>query len=117
MGLSLNTQKMKRELRFTRTASKQLEALENNPTLKGVLKQVQKTLGYLETNLRAKSLQTHEYESLTKRYKRKVFEAYVQQNTPGAYRTFWHYGDDEVSKSGERIPIITIVAITPHPDS
>lgn len=107
---------MNRELRFTRLAGEQLTAIEGDPSLKGVLKQVRKTLGYLETNLRSKSLQTHEYESLTRRYGIKVFEAYVQQNTPGAYRVFWHYGPDEKSESGKHIPIITVVAITPHPD-
>jgi hypothetical protein len=105
-----------RNLRFTHTADEQLSQIEDNPALKGVLKQVRKTLGYLETNLRAKSLQTHEFEALTKRYGKKVFEAYVQQNTPGAYRTFWHYGPDEIGKNGERIAVTTIVAITPHPE-
>jgi len=108
---------MRRKLRFTPTADEQLARIENDPALKGVLKQVRKTLGYLETNLQAKSLQTHEYESLTRRYGKKVFEAYVQQKTPGAYRTFWHYGPDGIDKNGERIAIITIVAITPHPES
>lgn len=105
-----------RKLRFTHTADEQLSQIEDNPALKDVLKQVRKTLGYLETNLRAKSLQTHEFEALTKRYGKNVFEAYVQQNTPGAYRTFWHYGPDEIGKNGERIAIITIVDITPHPE-
>ena len=107
---------MHHELRFKSPADEQLTQLKNTPALKGVLKQVRKTLGYLETNLRAKSLQTHEYESLTRRYKRKVFEAYAQQNTPGAYRVFWHYGDDEIDARGKRIPIITVILITPHPD-
>ena len=107
---------MRRRLRFTPTADRQLAILENDPALKGVLKQVRKTLGYLETNLRAKSLQTHEYESLTRRYGKKVFEAYAQQKTPAAYRIFWHYGPDEIDSNCKRIPIITIVAITPHPE-
>ena len=107
---------MRRKLRFTPTADEQLSTLENDPALKGVLKQVRKTLGYLETNLRAKSLQTHEYETLAKRYGKKVFEAYAQQKTPAAYRVFWHYGPDEIDSNGKRIPIITIVAITPHPE-
>jgi len=105
-----------RKLRFTHTADEQLSQIEDNPALKGILKQVRKTLGYLETNLRAKSLQTHEFEALTKRYGKKIFEAYVQQKTPGAYRTFWHYGPDEIGKDGKRIPVITIIAITPHPE-
>jgi len=105
-----------RELRFTLEADKQLTIIDNNPSLKSVRKQVRKTLRYLEINLRSKSLQTHEYQSLTKRYGIKVFEAYVQQNTPAAYRVFWHYGPDEIGEDGKRIPIITIIAITPHPD-
>jgi len=105
-----------RELRFTLEADKQLTIIENNPSLKSVQKQVRKTLRYLETNLRSKSLQTHEYQSLTRRYGIKVFEAYVQQNAPAAYRVFWHYGPDETSKDGRRIPTITIIAITSHPD-
>jgi len=105
-----------RELRFTLEADKQLTTIENDPSLRSVKKQVRKTLRYLETNLRSKSLQTHEYQSLTRRYGIKVFEAYVQQNAPGAYRVFWHYGPDEINKNGKRIPIITIIAITPHPD-
>ena len=109
--------KMRRELRFKPTADEQLTIIEGDPSLKSVLKQVRKTLGYLETNLRSKSLQTHPYESLTRRYGIKTFEAYAQQNTPGAYRVFWHYGPDEINEDGKRIPIITIVAITPHPES
>jgi hypothetical protein len=104
------------KLRFTLTADEQLKTLENSPSQKGVLKQVRKTLGYLETNIRIKSLQTHEYESLSKRYGQKVFEAYAQQNTPAAYRVFWHYGPDGTEKNSKRIPVITIVAITSHPE-
>jgi len=106
---------MQRELRYTPTAYEKLDTIENEPSLKGVLKQVRKTLGYLETDLQSKSLQTHEFESLTRRYGKKVFEAYAQQNTPGAYRVYWHYGDDELDKNGKRIPIITVVDILPHP--
>ncbi len=110
---------MRRKLRFKPPADEQLTGIESDPALKGVLKQVRKTLGYLEINLRAKSLQTHEYESLTRRYGRKIFEAYAQQNTPGAYRVFWHYGDDEIDANGKRIPVITVILITlvtPHPE-
>ena len=106
---------MRRELRFTPTADEQYTRIESNPAQKGILKQVRKTLGYLETNLRAKSLQTHKFDSLIRRYGKEVFEAYVQQNTPAAYRVFWHYGTDEIDKNGKRIPIITILAIITHP--
>ena len=98
---------MHHELRFTPTADEKRKKIENDPALKSVLKQVRKTLGYLETNLRAKSLQTHEFESLTRRYGRKVFEAYAEQNTPAAYRVFWYYGPNKNK--------ITVIAITSHP--
>jgi hypothetical protein len=107
---------MQRKLLFTKVASSQLSALEDNPSAAGLLKQVRKTLGLLETNPRAKSLQTHEIDSLTRRYGVKVFEAYVQQHTPGAYRVFWRYGDDLVGGVRGRIAVITILAIMPHPD-
>lgn len=106
---------MHHKLLFTPTADEQLTSMENEHSLKGALKQVRKTLGYLETNLRANSLQTHEYESLTKRYGQKVFEAYAQQNTPAAYRVFWHYGPDVTDRNGKRIAVITVIAITQHP--
>ena len=106
---------MHRKLRFKPIAEEQLNRIKHDPALKGVRKQVRKTLGYLETDLQAKSLQTHEFESLTRRYGKRIFEAYVQQKTPGAYRVFWHYGPDEIDKRGNRIPIITVVAMTPHP--
>jgi hypothetical protein len=107
---------MQRKLRFTPTAHEQLSRIEADPALEGVLKQVRKTLGYLETDLRSKSLQTHKHDALTIRYKREVFEAYAQQNTPGAYRVYWYYGPDEVDKSGKRTAIITVLFITPHPE-
>ncbi len=106
---------MHRELRFKPAANEEYDKLKSSPALKGILKQVNKTLGYLETNLKSKSLQTHEFESLTKRYGIKIFEAYAQQNTSSAYRVFWHYGPDEMDEKGNRIPIITIVGITSHP--
>jgi len=37
----------------------------------------------------------------------KAFESYAEQNTPAAYRVFWHYGPEK----GQ----VTIIAITSHP--
>ena len=75
----------------------------------GLFKQVKKCIDLLKENPRHPGLSTHEFHS--KQPPRtpggKVFEAYVQQRTPGAYRLFWCYGP----KKGQ----ITIVAITPHP--
>jgi len=76
---------------FTPQADADLREIETNPAKRKILKAVRKTLGLLETNLRHPSLQTHEFTSLKGPSGEKVFEAYVQQKTPGAYRVFWYY--------------------------
>jgi hypothetical protein len=105
---------MNRELVFTDTAAEQYAQLQSDPARKGVFKQVRKTLAILETDTRHPSLRTHEYSSLKGANGERVWEAYAQQNTPAAYRVFFHYGPDEHEK-GKQVPIITIVAITRHP--
>lgn len=105
---------MRRKLRFTATADGQLTALENTPAQAALLGQVLKALAYLEIDPRHPGLQTHEFTSLTGVNGEKVFEACAQNNTPGAYRIFWHYGPDEI-KGKKRTPVLTIVAITRHP--
>jgi hypothetical protein len=105
---------MNRELRFTPEAFSNLEKLQKTPAQAGTFKQVRKTLGLLETNLRHPSLNTHQYESLAGPRGEDVFEAYAQNDTPGAYRIFFFYGPDRVEKK-KRIAVLTIVAITPHP--
>ena len=92
---------------FTPQADADLRENETNPAKRKLLKAVRKTLGLLQTNLRHPSLQTHEFTSLKGPGGEKVFEAYVQQKTPGAYRVFWYYGPERNQ--------ITIVSITPHP--
>ena len=105
---------MNRKLIFTDEAERNYSTLESDPSKRGILKQVNKTLGLLETNLRHPSLQTHEFTSLKGRKGERVFEAYVQHRTPGAYRVFFHYGPDEI-RGEKRTLVITVVAITPHP--
>jgi len=94
---------------FTRSARDELARLESLPRYAGLVKQIKKTVGLVQTNPRHPSLQTHVFHSLENPYnpREKVFEAYVQQRTPAAYRLFWCYGPTK----GQ----ITILAITPHP--
>jgi len=94
------------ELIFTPQADEDLQEIDNDPSKRDVLKAVRKTLGLMETNLRYPSLNTHEFISLKRPNGEKVFEAYVQQKTPAAYRMFWYYGPGKKQ--------ITLVAITPH---
>ena len=105
---------MKRQLRFTYEAEAQLNGLGANPSKKSLHKQVLKTLGLLELDTRHRGLHTHEYKSMTGARGERLWEAYAQNDTPGAYRVFFHYGPDE-GQGRKRIAVITIVTITPHP--
>lgn len=95
------------ELVFTPQGHADLLEIENDPAKRRILLAVRKTLGFMETNLKHPSLNTHEYISLKGPEGEKVFEAYAQQKTPSAYRVFWYYGPER----GQ----ISIAAITPHP--
>ncbi len=70
-------------------------------------KKVLKTLGLMQTNLRHSGLKTHKYDSLSGPDEEELFEAYVENKTPAAFRVFWYYGPGK--------NVITILAITPHP--
>lgn len=98
---------MNKKLRFLPSASQEYEILQNDPSQARILKDVRKTLALMQTNLRHPSLNTHEYKSLKGPNGEKVFEAYAQQSTPGAYRALWYYGPDR--------NMISIIAITKHP--
>ena len=96
---------MRFRLTFTPEAASVLRALdaENSPKLK----KVRKTLGLLENNPRHPGLATHEFSSLSGPAGEKVFEAYVENRTPGAWRVFWYYGPQP--------GMIRILNLTPHP--
>ena len=96
---------MKFSLEFTEIAAQTLLELEALDPKKH--RKVLKTLALMETNLRHPGLKTHKYNSLSGPNQEEVFEAYVENKTPGAFRIFWYYGPG----SGA----ITILAITPHP--
>jgi len=93
-------------LDWTDEAKATYNLLKTNPSEKTRYKAVKKTLGFLATNLRHNSLQTHPFLSLKGPNGEKVFEAYAQHKTPAAYRVFWYYGPSK--------GVITIFAITSH---
>ncbi len=95
------------ELIFTDQAGKSFDELESDRSLQIRFKAVRKALGYLEMNPRHPALNTHKFSSLSGPNDEEIFEAYAQNNTPGAYRIFWYYGPNKKQ--------ITILAITPHP--
>ncbi len=96
---------MEFKLRFTSEAKKSLTSLEKTDPKK--YRKVLKTLGLMQVNLRHPSLNTHKYDSISGPNDEEIFEAYVENKTPAAFRIFWYYGPNRDE--------LTILAITPHP--
>lgn len=96
---------MQFHLQFSTEARDALNNLEQTDPKK--YRKVLKTLALMEINLRHPSLQTHKFDDLCGSNGEEVFEAYVENKTPAAFRVFWYYGPDQ--------GVITILAITPHP--
>jgi hypothetical protein len=81
---------------------------------KKLWKKLAKTVLYLSSNPRHTGLQTHEIDDLSRRYAKivgrpcKVWQSYLENNTPAAGRLFWVYGPG--------IGEITIIGLEPHPE-
>ncbi len=95
------------KLKLNDDALKDLEILKKDKSKSRILKDVVKALTLMQENLRHPSLNTHEYKGIKGPNGEKIFEAYAQQKTSGAYRIFWHYGPGQTT--------ITVIAIVPHP--
>jgi hypothetical protein len=98
---------MKFIIHFTEEAKEKLKELKNKPHLMKRYKAVVKALGFLQADPRHPGLKTHEFSSFNGPGGEKIFEAYAENNTPGAYRVFFFYGPAR----GE----ITVFTILPHP--
>jgi hypothetical protein len=94
-------------LKYTKAAEHHLLSLKNDPSKQRIFKDVVKALRLMGADLRHPSLNTHEYHSLEGPNGEKIFEAYAQQKTSGAYRIFWYYGPGK--------NVVSILAILPHP--
>ena len=94
---------------LSRRDARKKKKIRKSSVDEGLFKQVAKTISLLCTNPRHPGLKTHEYDSIENPYdkQKKVFEAYAQNQTSGAYRIFWCYGPNARE--------LTIIAITPHP--
>ena len=90
----------------TVTFDKEFDSLRQHKSMAARVKAIDKTLKFL-SNPRHPGLQTHELTSLKGADGEKIFEANAQQNTPAAYRVFWHYGPGRSE--------ITVIAFTAHP--
>lgn len=81
---------------------------KQNKTEQKLFKQLVKAFGFLSQNPRYPGLSSHEISDLSRRYGMKVWESYLENNTPSAGRIFWVYGPDQKD--------ITIIGIEPHPE-
>lgn len=75
---------MQFSLVYSEEANETLDRLEAENTRKSA--KVLKALGYMQTNIKHQGLHTHEYDGRTGSNGEKVFEAYIENHTPGAYR-------------------------------
>ena len=71
-------------------------------------KKLVKALACLAENPRHNSLSSHEIDDMTRKCGFKIFQSYLENNTPSAGRIFWAYGPDKLD--------ITVLAIEPHPE-
>lgn len=77
-------------------------------------KKLAKAVLLLSSNPRHNSLQSHEIDDLTRRYGKivgrpcKVWQSYLENNTPAAGRLFWVYGPGKAE--------ITVIGLEPHPE-
>ena len=67
-----------------------------------------KAMVWLSSDPRHPGLQSHEIAALTRRYGMKVWQSYLENNTPKAGRLYWVYGPEK----GD----ITIIGLEPHPE-
>ena len=106
---------MRHVLRFTEDASEALDELvKGGKATEGKLKKVRKTLAFLEQDPRYPGLNSHPYDNFPGLPGGKVWDSYVENQTPSAWRIYWMYGPDE-TVDGTEVPVITVLAISPHP--
>lgn len=71
-------------------------------------KKLSKALRFLSQNPRHRGLGSHEIDPLSRRYGEKVWQSYLENNTPAAGRMFWVYGPGKSE--------ITVIGLEPHPE-
>ena len=67
-----------------------------------------KALKFLSQNPRHRGLGSHEIDALSRRYGEKVWQSYLENDTPAAGRMFWVYGPGKAE--------ITVIGMEPHPE-
>lgn len=92
---------------FTKEAADVIGGLKAQPQHATKLKRVCKALGLLQRDPQYPSLRSHKYSSLAGVKGEEVWDSYIENHTPSAWRIFWHYGPGADT--------ITVLSISPHP--
>ncbi len=92
---------------LTKEFKEQLQKIRDDGSKPHLIWQVKAAIIKLAHNPKYPGLNSHIFDSFSRHYGREVWESYVQNRTPGAYRLFWHYGPGKKD--------ITLVMVTPHP--
>lgn len=95
-------------LLYTREAERVLDDLRAKKQYEVKLKKVRKALRLLQdAGPRHPGLHSHDYQSVPGPGGATLWESYMENKTPSAWRVWWIYGPDDAQ--------ITIVTIGPHP--
>jgi hypothetical protein len=94
-------------LRLSSEAKAVLAELETDASFEQKLRKVRRCLGQVQVNPRHPGLAAHKFRSLTGPSGQEVWEVYVENRTPSAWRVWFWYGPDRDT--------ITILTIGPHP--
>ena len=74
-----------------------------------LFKKLVRALDHLRNDPRHPGLASHEISELSELHGTKIWQSYLENNTPAAGRIFWAYGPGR----GE----ITVLAMEPHPEN
>lgn len=95
------------DLLFTAEADETRQELADSSSHQVTYKKVLKALRLIQANPRHPGLHTHKYRTVKGDDGSEVWQSYVENKTPGAWRIWWQYGPEH----GQ----ITILAMLPHP--
>lgn len=93
------------ELSLARKVQEALDELAAHDQRK--YRRVLRCLGLLEQDPTYPSLSSHPYQNVKGPHGETIWESYVENNTPSAWRVWWYYGP------GQRE--ITVFDLGPHP--
>lgn len=100
---------------FYKTLAEKAENKTINKNETRLFKKITKAINFLSSNPKHNGLNSHEIKALSIRFSKKtgrtyrVWQSYLENNTPSAGRLYWIYGPDKND--------ITVIGLEPHPEN